>query len=263
VDEVDRGHAVARGQHAVERRGSAAALGVAEVDAARLVAGALLDLLRQRLADAAEPRVPEGVELGLPPRTALDMRAASRPRRPRRWRNFLPLSQRAFRSRHDVVDVDLFFRRQGNVRAAGDPGRDGDPSGVAAHDFDHLHAAVRLGGRVQPVDRLGGNHHRGVEAEARVGAAEVVVDGLGHADAVHAALGQFHRDRLGIVAAHRDQGVQLLSWITFRHCSKPPGIFFTLVREDFRMVPPRCRIPLVVSSVRGMVRRPARRASPA
>src|SRR5260370_6196092 len=40
---------------------------------------------------------------------------------------------------------------------------------------------------------------------------------------------------------------------TSRHFSNPPGIFFTFVREDRRIVPPFCRIPEVVSSVSGIV----------
>ena len=58
----------------------------------------------------------------------------------------------------------------------------GDPAGVAAHHLDDDDAVVRLGGRVQPVDRLGGDRDRRVEAEGVVGAGEVVVDRLRDAD---------------------------------------------------------------------------------
>ena len=58
------------------------------------------------------------------------------------------------------------------------PGVDGDPAGVAAHHLDDDHAVVRLGRRVQAVDRVGGDLHRGLEAEREVGAGEVVVDRL-------------------------------------------------------------------------------------
>src|SRR5688500_15075105 len=47
--------AEARGQHAVEGRGRAAALDVAEVGVARLYPGPVLYLLREVEADAAEP----------------------------------------------------------------------------------------------------------------------------------------------------------------------------------------------------------------
>ena len=55
------------------------------------------------------------------------------------------------------------------VRAAGDAGVQRDPAGVTAHDLDDQHAVVRLGRRVQPVDRLRGDVDRGVEAERVVG----------------------------------------------------------------------------------------------
>ena len=52
-DEVGCLEAVARREHAVARSGRAAALNVAENRHPRLVAGARLDLARQRGADAA------------------------------------------------------------------------------------------------------------------------------------------------------------------------------------------------------------------
>jgi len=61
VDEVDGGDAVTGGEHAVVGRGRAAALGVAEIDAAGFVASALFDLFGEGLADAAEAGVAEGV----------------------------------------------------------------------------------------------------------------------------------------------------------------------------------------------------------
>jgi len=41
---------------------------------------------------------------------------------------------------------------------------------------------VRLGGGVQPVDRLGADEDRRVEAEGVVGRGEIVVDRLRHPD---------------------------------------------------------------------------------
>ena len=89
----------------------------------------------------------------------------------------------------DVVEVDGVFGGEDDVGAAGDAGGDGDPAGVAAHDFDDLDAGVGFGGGVEAVDGFGGDGDGGVEAEADVGAGEVVVDGLGNADDVDVALG--------------------------------------------------------------------------
>ena len=58
-----------------------------------------------------------------------------------------------------------------------------DTLGVATRLADE-DPVVRLGGGVQPVDRLHRDVDRGVEAEGEVGAGQVVVDRLRHADHV-------------------------------------------------------------------------------
>ena len=110
-----------------------------------------------------------------------------------------------------LVDVDGPLGDQDHVGAARDAAVHGDPAGVAAHHLDHHDAVVRLGGRVQPVDRLGADRDRGVEAERVVGAGEVVVDRLRHPDDVDAELvvepcGDAER----VLAADRDERVELL-----------------------------------------------------
>ncbi len=82
-----------------------------------------------------------------------------------------------------------------------------DPAGVPAHHLDDEDAVVGLGGGVQPVDGLGRDVDRGVEAEGEVGAGEVVVDRLGDADDVHAEVGELGGDAEGVLAADRDQRV--------------------------------------------------------
>jgi len=62
---------------------------------------------------------------------------------------------------------------------------------------------------VQAVDRLGGDLHRGVEAERHLGAAQVVVDRLGHADAGHVELGEAVGDPQGVVTADRHDRLDL------------------------------------------------------
>jgi hypothetical protein len=89
----------------------------------------------------------------------------------------------------DVVDVDVLLRNENHVRAAGDARGVGDPAGIAAHHFNHDHAIVRVGGGVDAVDGLGGDGHGRVVAEGGVGAADVVVDGLGNAHGLDAVLG--------------------------------------------------------------------------
>jgi len=84
---------------------------------------------------------------------------------------------------------------------------EGDPTRVAPHHFHHDHAVVRLGGRVQPVDRFGRDRERGIEAERVVGAVHVVVDGLGHTDQMDPRVVELGRDSQGVLAADRDQDV--------------------------------------------------------
>ena len=73
---------------------------------------------------------------------------------------------------------------------------------------DH-HAVVRLGGRVQAVDRLGRDRHGGVEAEGVVGGGEVVVDRLRHADDREVLLPvEPGRDAERVLAPDRDERVE-------------------------------------------------------
>ncbi len=107
----------------------------------------------------------------------------------------------------DLVDVELALRQQDDVRATGEAGVQRDPAGVPAHHLDDERAVVRLGRRVQPVDRLHRDVDSGVEAERVVGRAEVVVDRLRYADDVHAQLGELRRDAERVLATDRDERV--------------------------------------------------------
>ena len=210
VDKVDSGDAVPRREHAVVGGWGPAALSVAEVNGAGFVASAFLDLLGEDLADAGEADVAKGVELGadggLPGLF---------------WQlctfgdddegEALAALPACAQETDDVVDVDREFGDEGNVSAAGDADGDGDPAGVTAHDFHDLHARVCFGSGMEAVDGFGGDGDGGVEAEAGVGAAKIVVDGLGNADAVDAALRELDGDGLGVVATKGDEGVELVA----------------------------------------------------
>ena len=107
------------------------------------------------------------------------------------------------------VEVERDLRDQDDVGAAGDARVERDPAGVAAHHLDDHDPVVRFGGGVQAIDRVGGEAHRGVEAERVRRLDDVVVDGLGHADERHAALVELVRDGQRAVAADDDQRVEL------------------------------------------------------
>jgi hypothetical protein len=63
---------------------------------------------------------------------------------------------------------------------------------------------------VQAVEGVGGRVGRGEKAEGDVGADQVVVDGLGDADAAHAVLGEGGRDRHRPVSPDDDEGLELV-----------------------------------------------------
>ena len=83
---------------------------------------------------------------------------------------------------HPRTDVERHFRHQHDVGTAGHPGVDGDPPRVAAHHLHDHHPVVALGRRVEAVDGVGRDLHRGLEPEREVGGGEVVVDRLRDAD---------------------------------------------------------------------------------
>ena len=159
--------------------GDAAALDVAEDGHARLEAGRLLDLLAEPVADAAlrEQLVAELVDLAL----FLGSRELAA-LADDDDREVLAARVPAADLARDLVEVDRPLGDQDHVGAAGDAAVHRDPAGVPAHHLDDHDAVVRLGRRVEPVDRLGADRDGGVEAERVVGAREVVVDRLRDAD---------------------------------------------------------------------------------
>jgi len=109
----------------------------------------------------------------------------------------------------DLVDVERDLGDQDHVGAAGDPRVQRDPACAAAHHLHDQDPVVALGGGVQAVDRLGRDLQRGVEAERHVGRPEIVVDRLWHSDDVDAALMQLVGDAERVLAANRNQPVEL------------------------------------------------------
>ena len=82
---------------------------------------------------------------------------------------------------------------------------------MTAHHLDDHDAVVRLGCRVQPVDRLGADRDRGVEAECVVGSREIVVDRLRDPHDREVVLGvQACRDTERVLAADRHERVEAL-----------------------------------------------------
>ena len=222
MDHVDGVQAVALAEQPVVGCGNAAALGVAQADRAGLITGSLLDLIGQLLADTSQARMAEGVQIGrfvdhLP--NIWQVAALSH----HHHSIMLVVVVVVLEQRTDMVDVYVLLGDQNHVRAAGHAGGVGDPAGIAAHHLDHHHAVVRIGGGMDAVDSLGGNHYGGVEAEGLVGAVDVVVNGLGHAYAGYAVLAQVEVHRLRVVAAQRNQRIDLVGLQNLLHLFDAAG----------------------------------------
>src|SRR5215471_3257734 len=110
--------------------------------------------------------------------------------------NFAPLNRFA-----DGLKGKGDFRKQNDLRAAGDAGMKRNPARVAAHDFNEHDAMMAFGGGVKAVDGFGGNDDGGVETERHVGGGKIVVDGLGNRNDVHSAASKIARDVLRAIAA--------------------------------------------------------------
>jgi hypothetical protein len=185
-----------------------ASLDVAQDCRARLVAGALFECVGHELADPSELGVAEGVDLAAGDREgALLGDGTLGHDDDRREATFTVTLLELGR---DLVDVERLFRDEDLGGAAGHAGVHRDPAGVAAHHLADEHAVVRLGGRVQAVDRVGRNLHRGVEAERDLSGREVVVDRLRDSDDVHAGLRELVRDAERVVAPDGDERVDVV-----------------------------------------------------
>ena len=90
-----------------------------------------------------------------------------------------------------------FSGNEDYVGASGDAGSDRNPAGVASHDLADDHSIVGFGGGMQPVDCFRGDGDGGIETEAGVGSAQIIIDGLGNAHYLDALLRPAHWPRPG------------------------------------------------------------------
>ena len=104
----------------------------------------------------------------------------------------------------DLFDVERLLGHQDHVGAARETGVRRDPTRVTPHHLHDHDPVVALRGRVQAVDGVGGDLHRGVEPEGEVGGRQVVVDRLRHAHHLHAVAREPVRHTERVLAADRD-----------------------------------------------------------
>src|SRR5205823_10129144 len=84
------------------------------------------------------------------------------------------------------VDGKGNFGNEDDMRAASHAGFEGNPAGVAAHDFNDYCAMVRLSSGVKLVDGIGCGLQGSVEAECHFGSGKIVIYGFGYAHELHA-----------------------------------------------------------------------------
>ena len=100
---------------------------------------------------------------------------------------------------------------------------------------------------MQAVDRVRRDLHGRVEAERDVGAREVVVDRLRHADHGDAVVAQAPRDPEGVLAADGTSASMPRRSSTARIAAEPSApSAYGFVRDVPRIVPPRGRMPAVL-----------------
>ena len=114
-----------------------------------------------------------------------------------------------------------------------------DPARVAAHDLHHHDPVVALGRGVEAVDRLGGDVHRGVEAEGQ----SVAARSLSMVFGTPTTRGRARRAGGGrpqrVLAADGDQAVQVSPLQVGLAVRSGPSLALEGLRDEPRIVPPR------------------------
>ena len=206
-DQLRGVHAEDGGKHAVVGARGTAALHMTRHNGARLNADHLLQLLGDAVGDAGKAGLlaERGALLLLHGGFLYAHRALSHGDDG----EGLAVFGAAAHSVSHNVDVIRNFRQEDDVRAAGDAGIQRQPARLVAHELDDHAAAMARGGRMDAVDHLGRDVHSGMEAEGDVRSPNIVVDGLGQADDVHALLSQQIRGLMRAVSAEGHEAIQL------------------------------------------------------
>src|SRR5581483_2910565 len=202
-NEFHGSRAEAGAQQAIEWRGRAAALHVTKHSYANFLLRAAPEHVSNQVANRTGARggAPLDLELG-PPLGGHDNTLGHA-----HDGEGLPAALAALDEVADILEFERDFGDEDDVGAAGDAGFERDPAGIAAHNFHHHDAVMRLSGGEELVNGLNTGVQRGIEAEGDIGGGEVVVNGLGNAYDVQPLLEEVEGNRLGAVAAHHDDSV--------------------------------------------------------
>ncbi len=199
---IDRMEPEPGGQHPVEGGRGPTSLDVAEHSGPGFLARPGADLDFEELADPSQAGMTEGVDLGL---GAGDGPLGGQGSLGGHHDGRVVAGEPVLDEGAHGLDVEGPLGDQDHVGPTGQPRMERDPTGVTPHDLDDEHPVVALGRGVEPVDGLGSDGHRGVEAEGVVGGAKVVVDGLRHPDYGQAGRSQLGGHAEGVLAAYHHQ----------------------------------------------------------
>src|SRR6476469_8790971 len=125
MHQINGANAIARRQHAVKSRGRAAPLYVSQDHGARLKPGARFNLRSQRVADAAQPDVPEFVSL-----SAFDVLRPRSQLGPFGYHHDAEIASSGMATGQDlshVTNIKRSLRDQDYIGAAGHAAINGDP----------------------------------------------------------------------------------------------------------------------------------------
>ena len=117
----------------------------------------------------------------------------------------------------DLIEIVGYLGDKDDVGTAADTGVEREPAGVASHKLHDKNTAVRACGGVDIVDDVRRNINGTLEAEGSVRAPDIVIDGLGQGDDVHAGVGDELCALLRTVAAHDDKAVKIEAVIGLEH----------------------------------------------
>src|SRR6266436_249091 len=119
----------------------------------------------------------------------------------------------------EMFDIEFVLRNDAAIGGTGHGGKHGGETRVPAEDLNHHETLVRAGRGAETVDHLNGACDAGAEADAVVGAGNIIVHGLGNADDFEAFFVEANAVAKRVVSADGDESVD----------AQPSEIF-----EDFR-----------------------------
>src|SRR5258708_1218768 len=117
----------------------------------------------------------------------------------------------------NLADAVGNLRDEDDVASAGHARVQRDPAGIASHHFTEEHAMMGFCRRVQAVDGIGGHRKGRIKTKRHIRSAQIIVDGLGYADDVHAEPLKFEGAPKCAVAAHGDEAVDLMFFNGVQH----------------------------------------------